>query len=206
MNYRLIAAAAGMAAALAPATQSLAQTAAAKPAAAAAPAVTFAPAPAGICVFDFQRMGDTSLAGKAVGARMKVIGDQVRADLQTQEKGLQADANALQAARGTTDQSTFETKAAAIQVRNNALQRLEEQRSAEMEQTQQNALGLLLQAVEPSLRTVFQSMHCAVLFNRTSVLIWNPTTDITDEVVTSMNGRVTTLTFDRATLAQPPRQ
>lgn len=212
MNYRNFAAAAGMVAALAFASQALAQAAAAPRPAAAAPAqppITFAPAPAGVCVLDLNRMGATSLAGKAAAARLKVIQDQVSADINTQAKQLQADATALNAAKATLDQATFETRAASLQVRANALQRLADQRQAELERTGQIAQASLMQAADPSVRAVFQTQHCSMLLDRGSLFIVNPSADITDAVVANLNGRVQTLNFDRATLppqAQAPRQ
>ncbi|MDB5430357.1 MAG: hypothetical protein JWP35_1473 [Caulobacter sp.] len=213
MNYRNFAAAAGMVAALAFASQALAQAAAApRPAAPAAPAqppIAFAPAPAGVCVLDLSRMGATSLAGKAAAARMKVIQDQVSADINTQAKQLQTDAAALGAAKATLDQATYETRAANLQVRANALQRLADQRQAELERTAQIAQASLMQAADPSVRAVFQTQHCSMLFDRSSLFIVNPSADITEAVVANLNARVQTLNFDRATLppqAQAPRQ
>ena len=212
MNYRTLAATAGMVAALAFASQALAQAVApraAAPVAPAAPTLTYGPAPAGVCVFDIQRLAATSLAGKAMIARLKVIQDQVNADLNTQGKQLQADYAALSQAQGTLDQGAIDAKAAQLEVRKAALQRLAQQRNAELEKTQQDATRMLWTAVDPSVGTVFQSQRCAILLDRSAVMIMNPAMDITDAVTANLNTRVPTLNFDRANLspqAGVPRQ
>jgi Skp family chaperone for outer membrane proteins len=209
MNYRTFAATAGMVAALAVASQALAQAAppraaaapAAAPAQPAPPPIAYGPPIAGFCVLDGQRAAATSLAGKAMFARMKVIQDQVNADLNTQDKQLQADAQALQAQQAQLDQTTLESRAAALQVRKNGLQRLAQQRQAELEKTFQNAQVMLSQAMEPSVRAVFQTQHCSLLIDRAAGVIFaNPAMDVTDQVVANLNTRVQTLNFDRVNL------
>ena len=202
----LITAGCASAIALASASAAFAQVpAAAAPArpATAAPVTQGAPI-AGICVFSDQEVLATSTVGKAVVARLQQIGQQANAELQTEQTTLQNDAKALEAQRGTLDQSTLERRAADLQVRDNALQRKAQQRQRELQLTEQQAVGRVYNEMDPIVRDAYQKKGCSLLVNRQAlVLPANPTMDITGQVTTALNGKITTLTFDRARLDQP---
>jgi Skp family chaperone for outer membrane proteins len=200
--------------ALAGATAAFAQqpAAPARPAAAApaarppAPAITQGAPITGLCVFSEQEALLTSTVGKAVVARLQQIGQQANAELQTEQTTLQNDAKTLDGQRTTLDQSTLERRAADLQVRQNALQRKADQRQRELQLTEQQAFGRVANELEPIMRDAYQRKGCALLVNRQAlVLPANPAMDITSQVVTALNAKITTLQFDRARLdATPP--
>lgn len=202
MNFKTSAVAgSAMVLALLGANSALAQA----PAAPAAPAVTHGAAIPGICVFSGDGAIGASTVGKFVFTRLQQLTQQASAEVSAEETALNADAKALDGQRATLDQSTFETRASAIQVRANALQRKVQQRNAEMQRTQEKALGRLSDEIAPLVRASYQAKACSLLLNRDALTLnlANPAMDITPQVVTALNAKITQFTFDRERLDQP---
>lgn len=199
---KFLSAAASSVVALALATSASAQTAPA--AAPAAPAVTHGPALPGVCIFSSQRAVATSLVGKAVDARLKTIIQQVNAELTAERTGLDNEAKALDGKKATLAQDALEQQAAALQVKANAWQRKGQLRQKEVEATEQKALQRVYQELDTPIRQVYQAQKCSLLMDRESVMLANPAMDITDGVVTALDARIKTLTFDRERLDQAP--
>jgi Skp family chaperone for outer membrane proteins len=201
MSKFLSAAAAGVVA-LAIATSASAQTAPA--AAPAAPAITHGPAIAGVCILSNQRAVGTSAVGKAVNARLQTIIQQVQAELNGERTALENEAKALEGKRATLAQDALEQQAAALQVKTNAWQRKAQLRQREVEATEQKATSRIFQELNIPVTQVYQTQKCSMLLDSESVLLANPAMDITPAVVTALDARIKTLTFDRERLDQAP--
>jgi len=162
-----------------------------------------APVP-GVCVFSGEAAIGASTVGKYVFTRLQQLTQQASAEVSAEETTLNADAKALDGQRATLDQNTFETRASAIQVRANALQRKVQQRNAEMQRTQEKSLGRLSDEIAPLVRTSYQAQGCSILFNREALTLnlANPAMDITSPVVTALNAKITQFAFDRERLDQ----
>lgn len=197
---KFLSAAASSVVALAIATAASAQTAPA--AAPAAPAITHGPAISGVCIFSYQRAVGLSQVGKAVDARLKTIITQVQAELNGERTALENEGKALDAKKATTAQDALEQQAAALQVKANAWQRKGQLRQKEVEATEQKALARVSQEMDTPIRQVYQAQKCSLLLDRESVMLANPAMDITDGVVTALDARIKTLTFDRERLDQ----
>ena len=183
-------------------TASASSAAFAQAAAPAAPAVTHGPALPGVCTVSVEGAIATSTVGKYVQTRLQQIATQVEAELKAEQTAIQNEAKTLEGQRATLDQNTFETRAAALQVKANAYQRKEQQRSRELQATQQKALGRVYQELTPIVSQVYQQNKCSLLINRESVVLSNPSMDISQPVVTALNAKITQFTFDRERLDQ----
>lgn len=170
---------------------------------AAAPAITHGPALPGVCVMSIQGVIQGSTVGKYVGTRMQQILAQVDAELKAEETSLQNDAKTLDGQKATLDQGALEQRAAALQVRSNALQRKSQLRDRELERTQQKALGRVGQELEPIMRQVYQQRQCSVLLRSESMLLGNPSMDLSPAITTGLNAKITQFAFDRERLDQP---
>jgi len=195
-----------MALALTGAAPAFAQAPAATPAApAAAPAVTHgAPVP-GLCIVSVENAIGASTVGKFVNTRLQQLVAQVNAELNAEKTSVDNDAKALDGQRATLDQNTFEQRAAALQVRANALQRKAQQRDQEIQATEQKAVNRVGVEMEPLIRQAYQAKQCSILINRNSIILGNPASDITPAVVTALNAKITQFTFDRERLDQQAR-
>jgi outer membrane protein len=170
--------------------------------AAAAPAVTHGPALPGVCIVSIENAIGASTVGKYVDSRVQQIVAQVNAELNGEKTGIDNDAKALDGRRATLDQNALEQQAAALQVRANALQRKAQLRDREVQATEQKAISRIGQEMEPLIRQVYQQRQCSILMQRTALVIANPAMDITPQVVTALNAKITQFTFDRERLDQ----
>lgn len=196
-----------LALALSGAAPAFAQQPAAAPAAAApaAPAVTHgAPIP-GLCIVSVENAIGSSTVGKYVNTRLQQLVAQVNAELNAEKTALDNDAKALDGQRATLDQNTFEQRAAALQVRGNALQRKAQLRDQEIQATEQKAINRVGVEMEPLIRQAYQQKQCSMLINRNSIILGNPASDITPAVVTALNAKITQFAFDRERLDQQAR-
>lgn len=167
------------------------------------PQVTHGPAVPGLCVVSVENAIGASTVGAYVNNRLQQLVTQVNAELNAEKTTLDNDAKALEGQRTTLDQNTLEQRAAALQVRANALQRKAQQRDREMQATEQKAFNRIGTEMEPIIRQAYQAKSCSLLLNRQSVVIGNPASDITQQVVTGLNAKITQFAFDRERLDQP---
>lgn len=199
---KFLSAAATSVVALAIATSASAQTAPAAAAAPAAPAVTHGPALPGVCIFSSQGAISGSAVGKAVNTRLGTIIQQVNAELGGERTALENEAKALDAKKATIAQDALEQQAATLQAKSNAWQRKGQLRQKEVEATEQKALARVYQELDMPIRQVYQAQKCSMLLERDSVMLANPAMDITPAVITALDARIKTLTFDRERLDQ----
>jgi outer membrane protein len=195
---------ASAAAAQAPAAPAAARPATPAAPAAAAPAITHGPAIPGMCVVNGERILVESAVGKAVAARLQQLSNVVRAELTAEQDALVKDAQAFQTARATLAQDAIDKRDADLQVRNNALQRKADQRQRELQATQQKAFGRITTELEPIEIQVYQQRQCSMLLAAEAVMASNPAMDITPVVITALNARIQTLTFERERLDPTP--
>jgi Skp family chaperone for outer membrane proteins len=167
-------------------------TAAATPAAApnATPLTHGAPIP-GVCVYSQARVLGISLVGKAFQTRMDQLRAQASAELSGEQTSLQNDAKALQGKSPTPDQLR------PLQQREQALQAKADQRQRELQATYAHQLQRIAEQIEPVVRTAYEGHHCAVLLNGEAVMAANPAMDLSDGVISGLNAKMTTITFDR---------
>ena len=189
------------AAALTAAGPALAQAAAP---AAVPPSVAQGPPIAGMCVISYEAAIGGSTVGKYVDTRLQQIIAQVNAELNAERTSLETDAKALEAQRATLDQNTLEQRGAGLQVRANALQRKAETRNRELQATQEKAVGRIEDELSPLVRQAYEAKNCAILLQANAVLIVNPAMNITPQVTTALNAKITQFAFDREHLDQGP--
>jgi len=165
-------------------------------------AATHGPPINGICVISVEGAIGASTVGKYVDTRMQQIVAQVNAELNGERTGIDNEAKTLDGQRATLDRTVLEQRAAALQVRANALQRKAQQRDREVAATEQKAIGRIGTEMEPMIRQAYQAKGCSVLLQRNALVIANPAMDITPQVVTALNSKITQFAFDRERLDQ----
>lgn len=208
---------AGSAAALAFASAVSAQTPPPRPAApaVAAPAaasVKHGPVLPGICTYNGDAAVQGSEVGKYVATRMQQIIAEVNAELTAEDTAIKNEAKAIDAARAAGPTDALEARAANLQVRFNAFKRKQQLRQQEVQQTERKALMRVLQELDPIAVGVYQTRNCSLLLGE-GVLLGNPAMDITPQVVTGLNAKIKSFTFNRERLdaaapgapAAPPR-
>lgn len=169
---------------------------------AAPPTVTYGAPIAGLCVVSVDGVIGNSTVGKYVDQRLQQIGSQAQAELTGEKSGIDSEARTLEGQRSTLDQNSFEQRVAALQVRQNALERKAALRDRELQATQQQAVGRVINEMKPLIATAAEQQKCAMVIDRSSVIMVNPSMDLTSAVVTSLNGKLTQFAFDRTRLDQ----
>jgi len=181
------------------ASAAMAQAAAAP---AAPPAISHGPAIPGVCIISPDVVIGASTVGKYVQTRLQQIDTQVTSELTSEQTAIQNDAKALDTAKATLDQNTFDQRNAALQLRANAWNRKGQLRQRELQATQQKAVGRIYQEMEPVIRTSYQNAKCSLLLQGEAVVLGNPAMNITPAVITGLNAKITQFTFDRERLDQ----
>jgi Skp family chaperone for outer membrane proteins len=170
--------------------------------AAAAPPLPQGPTIPGACIISIEGAVAGSTVGKYVDSRLQQIVQQVQAELGGERTAIENEGRTLESQRSTLDQNTLEQRGAALQVRANALQRKAQLRDREVQATEQKALARVGQEMEPLIRQAYAQKNCSVLLQRSAVVIANSNMDITPQVVTALNGKITQFPFDRERLDQ----
>ena len=96
-------------------------------------------------------------------------------------------------------QAAFQAKQASLQQRADTLEQRVQLRGRELQATQAKQLQVIGTAVEPILRQLYEQKQCAVIFDRDggAVRAANPAMDLTAQVVSALDQKLQTLTFDR---------
>jgi len=144
-----------------------------------------------------------SEVGKYVAARMKQIIAEVNAELTAEDTAIKNEAKAIDTARAAGPTDALEARAANLQVRFNAFKRKQQLRQTEVQQTERKALMRVLQELDPIAVGVYQARNCSILLGD-GVLLGNPAMDITPQVVTGLNAKIKTFTFNRERMDTPP--
>jgi Skp family chaperone for outer membrane proteins len=175
----------------------------AAPAPAAAP-VNLGPAMPGVCIYSSERAIGTSDVGKAVGARMEALQKTVEAELQSEGTAIETERKSLEASAATLAKADLEKRALALRQRMEAFQTKAQLRSQELDVTERQQLGKILENLNPLVQATYAEKGCGLLLNREVVMLANPAMDITDIAVTKLNAKIKTLAFDRVRLDQKP--
>ncbi|MFI4976702.1 MAG: OmpH family outer membrane protein [Caulobacterales bacterium] len=194
--------------AYAQATRSAAAPAASAAAAPPPPPTSGPPVP-GVCLFSEPAVVVQSTVGQAMKTRLEQLLNQVKAELQPQGDSIQSDERALEAARPTLDSATLQKRAADLNLRYTSFQKLEQQRTQELQVTERKARARIDSEIEPVLRQVYQQRNCSLLLDAQVVLAANPAMDLTPAVTTGLNARIQSFAFEREHIdeqaAAPPQ-
>jgi len=165
----------------------------------AAPPITQGPPIPGFCVFSPREIIANSKVGQSVEARLKVLSQQVSAELQPEADAINTERRTLETQASTMDQATLQARQANWQLRVTNFEKREQQRSQEMQATQQKQFGVILKELDPILRSLYQQRSCSVLLDGDAggVTVLNPAMDLSHSAVDQLDVKIQTLTFDR---------
>lgn len=187
---------------------------------------TFGAAVPGQCVLDVASAMSDSAIGKAANDRMVQLGAVVKSELAAQDTALSTEYKTLQASKAAATtaaaKTAFDTKAKAFEDKYNAFQALQQQRSQEMQYTQQEVMAWIFDQMVPQINKVVTTKGCATVINADSLLHYsqaptsngaqpadfyyaNPSMNITTAVVSQLDSANIQLPqFDRADLTPKP--
>jgi outer membrane protein len=135
--------------------------------------------------------------GAYVNDRMKQLSAVVQAEVVSEQTSIQNDAKALDGQKATLQADVYQQRGQALQQRYAQLQEKVQLRQKELETTQQKAFSRVLQAAGPMVGQVVGQRSCGILLDASAVIVGNPSLDITQTVITMLNGSLTQFAFDR---------
>jgi len=171
---------------------------AAAPATAVAP-LRHGPPIAGLCIYSNTEVLQRSSVGQAFSTRMQQLRAQAAAEIGAQETALRNEEKVLQGKRATLSEQQFAQQAQPLVQREQQLNATAEQRNRDLQYTQFQQLQRISTAIQPLATAAYQAHQCSVLLSGDAVMAANPAMDISGEVTTALNARMSTITFDRQT-------
>jgi len=154
----------------------------------------------GVCLLSREAVFANAKVGLAATARLRELTQAAETELAAERGPIQADIKTLQAERANLKPADFAQRQQAIGQRQQVLAQKAEQRSQELELTRQKALTQIADQAQPAIAAAYKARGCGLLVNRDAVFGGNLTNDLTAEVVKGLDARVTTITFERASL------
>jgi outer membrane protein len=160
------------------------------------------PAIPGVCVLSLEAVVSGSTVGRYVATRMQQLNQTAQAELSSDATSLQNDEKALEASRASLSSDQLQQRVAALQGRENDLNRTVQIRREEMSQTAQNAQKRILTESTPIFQEAARAHNCSIVLERAGVLAAETSMDLTPTVITGLNAKITQFEFDRVHLDQ----
>ena len=160
-----------------------------------------APAPAlggpaipGVCLLSREAVFANAVVGKAASARIAELTRNAQADVDRQRVPLETEAQAI-AALG--QDAKAKERRDALAARWQVLQREAADGSREIEVLRAKALARVADEAQPVIAKAYAARKCGLLFDRGAALGGNFANDLTADVVTALDAKITTISIER---------
>ena len=137
-----------------------------------------------------------SKVGQAASERLKSLATQQQSMLEGQRKPLDADIQAFQKKSSTLTEAQRQQQGQALQQRMQAFQAQAGQLEQRIQLTRGKVMEQIGQQAQPIVNSAYSSHHCGLLLNRDAVLGGNTSNDLTSDVVSGLDAKVTSLNFN----------
>lgn len=154
----------------------------------------------GVCLLSREAVFANAKVGVAATARLRELGQAADAEIAAERKPLADEAKALDAQRASLKPADLQQRQQALAARVQAAQQKAQTRGQELELTRSQALARIADQAQPVIAAAYKARNCGLLVDRNSVLGGNMANDLTADVVKGLDARITTISFERATL------
>ncbi len=169
------------------------------------PIATHGPPVAGVCVFAKDQALQTSKAGASAAEQMRQFASAASAKLKPERDAIAQENQALIDQRANLSPAQLQQRAIALQQKTADFQEVSQQRSAQLQQTQSNAISRILVAINPALATVSAAHHCSLILERGQTYGFNASMDLTAEVIKRVDAALPPFKVELASVpAGPP--
>lgn len=158
----------------------------------------------GICMMSSEALYTGSQLGQFIELRINQIGAQSIAELNEGGSALDADRLNLRSRIEAQGEAALESEVAAFNQRVQQYLQLREVRAAEVERTRQLAQQRFGDEARPVLIQVSQSRQCAFVMEMDTLIIPDPRADITRDVVTALNAKISQFSIEKAVMPLTP--
>jgi Skp family chaperone for outer membrane proteins len=160
----------------------------------------------GVCMLSREAVFANAKVGQVANQRLSQLEAQARSEMDSQSKPFQAELQSFQQKAGTLSEAQRKQQGEALQMRGQALQQQAGELGQRLQLTRAKAIQTIGQYAEPVIASVYKSHRCGLLLNRDALLGGNMTNDLTSDVVTGLDNKVKTISFNLEPLpSQPPK-
>jgi len=159
-------------------------------------AQSFGPPTPGVCFLSKQRVLDDSNAGAAANQRIAALRQAVEQELSGERQAIANDANVLQIQKPVIDIAIYQQRAGALALRQQAFQTLENTRNDQLARTRADVTAHLIGQLAPILAAVLSEHRCSAVLESSGAYAFNPSMDLTNEIIGVMNSRLPAFPFD----------
>jgi len=153
----------------------------------------------GVCLLSREAVFANAAAGKAASARLQELAAAAQGEIETERQPLEAELRALES---QPDNAARRQRAEALAGQWQTLQQKAAHASQEVEATRVKAMERIANEAQPAIAQVYAARACGLLLDRNSALGGNFANDLTADVVQALDGRLSTITFERERLPQ----
>lgn len=157
----------------------------------------------GVCLLSREAVFANAKVGQAATARLRELTEAAQAELAADRQPIDDEVKALQAQRASLKPAELQQREQALGRKLQAVQKTAQQRSQELELTREKALAQIADQAQPVIAAAYKARSCGLILNRDAVMGGNMSGDLTAEVVKGLDAKITTITFDRASLPAP---
>ena len=157
----------------------------------------------GVCLLSREAVFANAAAGKAASARLQELAAAAQSEIETERQPLEAELRALE---NQPDNAARRQRAETLAGQWQTLQQKAAHASQEVEATRIKAMERIANEAQPAIAQVYAAKACGLLLDRNSALGGNFANDLTAEVVQALDGRLSTITFERERLPQAAAQ
>lgn len=158
------------------------------------------PVIAGVCLLSREAVFANAKVSVAANTRLQQLAQQAQAEVDAQRTPLEAELAAYQAEAPRLQPAQREAREQALAAKLQPVQVKTAQRTREIEATRAKAFERIANEAQPVIADVYKKHNCGLLVDRNSVLGGNFANDLTAEVVTGLDARIQTISFERENL------
>lgn len=151
----------------------------------------------GVCLLSREAIFANAAVGRAASARLQELTQAAQAEIDAQRTPLETETRALE---GQPDNAENRQRQEALAQRWQALQQAAAHSSREIDATRTSVMNRIATEAQPVIAEVYRQKDCGLLFDRNSALGGNFANDLTSDVVTALDARIQTITFERERL------
>jgi Skp family chaperone for outer membrane proteins len=150
----------------------------------------------GLCMLSREAVFAQSKVGHAASERLGALADQARSQLAGQRKPIDTDIQAFEQSAPSLTEAQRKQQGEALQQRMQAFQAQAGQLNQRIQLTQSKAMERIGAQAQSVVDASYKAHSCGILLNRDAVLSGNASNDITADVVTGLDRKITTITFN----------
>ncbi len=148
----------------------------------------------------------TSKAGQSMKPQLETLQKQANDELNAEVEKIVKEGEDLQKQKGLLAEDVWTQRAQQVAIKQNNLPTLREVKVRELSIAEQSAVQKINDAMLPILQSIVESRGATVLLDRSAVMYAAADTDITQQVITELDKKLSTVKVEKVSLAELQRQ